>query len=409
MPVERAFCIDDLRIMARKRMPKLMFDFIEGGVEGEHALARNGEAFRKHQLLPRYLVDVSRCTQAKTILGATYDSPFGISPTGLAGMFWPNADLCLAKAAAEANIPYIMSAGSNATLEQAVSVAGKNTWFQLYAARESQITEDLIRRARDLGTDVLVHTVDVPTASKRERNLRNGFTRPIKITPRVILDVLRHPAWLMAFWRHGGTPVMGNIAPYARPGASADEVADVYVRNMPAANLTWRDVEAFRRLWPGKFVLKGVMHPADAARALDCGVDGIIVSNHGGRQLDAAPSPLEVLPMIRAAVGSRAAVMFDSGISRGSDIVIALCLGAEFVFTGRATLYGAAAGGLEGVRRAIGILRKEVGLALGQIGCPRIDDLGPGNLLATSRAGSGAMPSGAEGGDAPGLEICRRA
>lgn len=370
---------DDLRLLAKRRLPKIAFDFIEGGVEDEDGLDRNLEAFRRRRLVPRYLVDVSVRDQRTALFGRTYAGPFGIAPTGLAGLFRPGADLMLAEAARDADVPFIMSGSSTASIEDLARVAPEHGWYQLYAARDKGISEDMIRRSRDAGLSTLVLTVDVPVASKRERNARNGFGRPLKLSLKTKIEALRHPGWLAGHLRHG-TPMFSNWAPYAPKGASADEVADL-VAKQTTAPLTWKDVENFRRLWPRTLVIKGIMHPGDAERAAACGVDGIMVSNHGARQLDRAPSPLEVFPAIRDSVGDRLVLMFDSGIRRGADALTCLCMGAKFVFLGRPTLYGAAAAGKPGAALALDIMRREVDLAMGQIGAPDIASLGPDFLM----------------------------
>jgi L-lactate dehydrogenase (cytochrome)/(S)-mandelate dehydrogenase len=237
----------------------------------------------------------------------------------------------------------------------------------------------MIRRARDANLSTLVLTVDVPVSSKRERNVRNGFELPLKLKWSKSLEALMHPLWIADYLRRG-IPRFDNWAPYAAPGASAKEIAAFVARQIPCS-VTWRDLEEFRRLWPRRLVIKGIMHPDDAVEAARIGVDGIMVSNHGGRQLDQAPSALEVLPAICAAVGDKLTVMLDSGVRRGGDILTALCLGARFVFVGRATLYGTAAGGFSGAQKAIDILRKEIDLVMGQIGCPSLEGIGPGFLL----------------------------
>ena len=373
MKLENAVNIEDLHRMAKRRLPKIAFDFIEGGVEDELGISRNEAAFRRYRLMPRYLVDVNKRDQSAKLFDRVYASPFGISPTGAAGLFRPGADLMLAESAAGANIPFVMSGASTASMEKAAGVAPTHTWYQLYVARDPKISEDLIRRARDAGLGTLVLTVDVPVSSKRERNIRNGFSRPLKMTWKTRLEALTHPGWLMEYMRTG-TPLIENWAPYAGAGANADQVADFVAHQMPSIP-TWEDLEKFRKLWPRHLVVKGILHPDDARRAADIGVDGIIVSNHGGRQLDRAPASLEALPAIRKAVGDRVTIMLDSGVRRGADILIALALGARFVFCGRATLYGAAAGGIPGVRRAISILRSEIDLTMAQIGCPSLDQL----------------------------------
>jgi (S)-mandelate dehydrogenase len=384
MKLADAVNIEDLHILAKRRLPKIAFDFIEGGVEDERGLERNRAAFQKHNLLPRYLVDVSTRNQATTIFGHNYASPFGISPTGTAGLFRRGADMMLAQAAAEANIPYIMSGGSNDSIETAAKIAPDHTWYQLYAARDGAISEDLVRRSADAGLAALVLTVDVPVRPRRERNVRNGFNKlrggfweTLRLKPSIMAEALTHPGWIAEYLRHGGVPMMENWVPYARRGAGVEEVVTLWNANTPAHAQTWRELERYRRLFPRAVVVKGIMSPADALRCAEIGCDGVIVSNHGARQLDQAPASLDALPVVKAAVGDRLTVMLDSGVRRGADILIALCLGAEFVFFGRPTLYGAVAGGLDGVRKAVDIFRSEIDLVMGQIGCPSLDQLGP--------------------------------
>ena len=320
-----------------------------------------------------------------SLFGRTFASPFGISPTGAAGLYRRGADMMLATAAAEANIPYIMSGASNEAIEAAARVAPRNTWYQLYAATDAKIREDMIRRTADAGLDALVLTVDVPVGSKRERNIRNGFAnvrgglfQALSLKPSILFEALTHPGWVVEYLRHrGGAPMLENWQPYAPNGADAEDVYKFSRSLLPNNAQTWRDLETYRRLFPRKLVVKGIMHPGDAIRAADTGVDGVIVSNHGGRQLDQAPASLDVLPAISAAVGERLSVMLDSGVRRGADILIALCLGARFVFMGRPTLYGAAAGGISGVKKAIDILREEIDVVMAQIGCPSLAELGP--------------------------------
>ena len=385
MRIDDAVNIEDLHLMAKRRLPKVAFDFIEGGLEDERGLERNTSAFHKHFLLPRYLVDVSNRDQTQTIFGQTFSSPFGISPTGGAGLFRRGADLMLAQAAADMNIPYIMSGSSNDSMESAARVAPNNAWYQLYAARDAGVSEDLIRRAADCGLKALVLTVDVPVHSKRERNMRNGFANirgnwmraALSLKPALLAEAMTHPGWVVEYMRHGGTPALENWLPYAGAKATAEDTVKFNRSQVPAHAQTWKDLERYRRLFPRTLIVKGIMNPADAVRAADIGCEGVIVSNHGGRQLDQAPASLDVLPAVKAAVGDRMTVMLDSGVRRGADILIAMCLGADFVFFGRPTLYGAVAGGLPGVKKAIDIFRSEIDLVMGQIGCPSLDQLGP--------------------------------
>jgi isopentenyl diphosphate isomerase/L-lactate dehydrogenase-like FMN-dependent dehydrogenase len=373
--LDHAINIDDLRKLAKRRLPRIAYDFIEGGLEDERGIVRNESAFAGFDLVPRYGIDVSACDQSTTLFGRTYAGPLGIAPTGIAGLFRPGADLMLAEAAKAANVPFIMSGTGTALIEDLGRTAPEHGWYQLYPARDRSISEDMIRRARDAGLSTLVITVDVPVNSKRERNLRNGFTRPLRMTMKTKLEALLHPGWMAEYLRTG-MPLFSNWQQYAPPGASTADVADFVASQTPVPVL-WRDIETFRRLWPGKLVIKGIMHADDAVRCAALGCDGIMVSNHGGRQLDKSPGAIEVLPAIAAAAGDKLTVMFDSGIRRGSDAVVALCLGAKYVFVGRATLYGAAAGGTTGAMRALDIFKDEIGRTMMQMGAPDIRSLGP--------------------------------
>ncbi len=371
---------DDLKRLAKRRLPKVAFDFIEGGVEDEDGLDRNFWAFRQVRLVPKYLIDVDTRDQSTTLFGRTYSHPYGIAPTGGAAFFRPGADLMLAQAARDANVPFIMSGASTASIEDLARVAPEHGWYQLYAARDKKISEDMIRRAKDAGLSTLVLTVDVPVHSNRERNKRNGYSRPLNLPLKTKLEALLHPGWCREYFMSGGQPILPNWAPYASDSKNAETVAEL-VAAQTTAPLTWEHVQRFRDLWPRKFVLKGVMHPDDARRAAAIGIDGIMVSNHGARQLDRAPSPIEVLPAINEAVGDKVTLMLDSGIRRGADILAAYCLGAKFVFVGRFTLYGVAAAGLPGAKHALQIMRNEVDLTMGQMGVPNIQSLGPDFLM----------------------------
>jgi (S)-mandelate dehydrogenase len=375
MNIDDCINLDDLRVLAKKRIPKIVYDFIEGGVDDEDGLARNEDAFRRRSLAPRYMVDISTLDQSTTIFGRTYSSAYGIAPTGGIGNFRRGGDLMLAKAARDANIPFIMSGAATASMEDMARVAPDHGWYQLYTAKNRSISEDQIRRAADLGLHALVVTVDVPVSSNRERNRRNGFGRPLKLSLASKLDALRRPFWFKDYMRHG-IAMLENWRTYAPDGADAADVGDFFSTQCPIS-LTWKDIEQFRKLWPRTLILKGVMRTDDAIRAADAGVDGLIVSNHGARQLDRAVSALDVLPRLDAAVGERMTLMLDGGFRRGSDVLIALASGAKFVFMGRPTLYGAIAGGDAGAAKAVKIVREEMNKVMAQIGCPSLGQLGP--------------------------------
>lgn len=368
MRLENIHTIDDMRILAKRRLPQVLFDFIDGGAGDEQGLNSNAAQFRIFRMVPRYLVDVSKRTQKTTIFKRQYESMFGIAPTGYAGLWRPGGEEMLARAAADGGIPFIQSGSSVASVEAIGRVEPGNSWFQLYAARDPEISADIMRRAADAGVETVAVTVDLPVQSPRPRDLRSGWHIPPKMTPKIIFSGILHPAWTWGYFTSGGLPKMGNWAPYA--GENADAVAiSTFMRKNAYSTQTWVDVERYRQIWKGNLVLKGILHADDARRAADIGVDGIIVSNHGGRQFERAPAPIEVLPGIVEAVGSRLTVMMDSGISNGVDVLIAYALGAKFVFVGRATAWGVIAGGLEGAKRSITILKNQIDLALGQVGC----------------------------------------
>lgn len=375
MKIDDCVNLDDFRLLAKKRAPKLIFDFIEGGVDDEDGLQRNEGAFRSAALAPHYMVDISKLDQSTTIFGRTYSSAFGIAPTGGIGNYRWGGDMMLARAARDANLPFIMSGAATAPMEEMARIAPDHGWYQLYTAKDRTISHDMIRRAADLKIPVLVVTVDVPVGGNRERNRRNGFGRPLKLTLRTKLDALRRPLWLKDYLSHG-IAMMENWKQYAPAGSTAEEVGEFVATQVPTG-VTWADIEKYRELWPGKLVLKGVMRVDDARRAAEIGVDGLIVSNHGARQLDRAPASLAVLPAINAAVGDRMTLMLDGGVRRGSDVAIALASGARFVFLGRPTLYGVVAGGEPGAVKAVGVLRAELDKVMSQIGCPTLSEIGP--------------------------------
>jgi (S)-mandelate dehydrogenase len=381
MRMKQAINFDDIRVLARKRLPRIAFDFIDGGVDGEAGLERNRAAFDRYKLLPRYLIDVANRSQVVKLFGHDYASPFGISPMGIAGFFRPGADLMLARAAARFDIPYIMSSASCDSIEAAIAEAPKTTWFQIYGTRDPHITLDLVRRAKALGVRVLLMTVDTPVMGKRERNIRNGFRRPMKMTPSVILQGLSRPGWTYRYLTKGGIPTMENWRPYAPAGANANAIADLYGEQTPAPAQTWSIFEQVRKAWDGPLVVKGVMHPADALKCLELGANGIMVSNHGGRQLDSAPGSIDMLPAIADAVGGRMEVLIDSGFRRGSDVGKALCLGAKAAFFGRPAMFGVAAGGETGAGEVINIMRQEISLLMGQLGWTDLDKAGRDSLI----------------------------
>ena len=373
--------IDDLRKLAKKRLPKIAYDFIEGGTDDEVGLATNEQAFRKARIVPRYLVDVTVRDQSTTLFGRTYSSPIGIAPTGLAGLFRRGADLMLAEAARDANVPFIMS-GSEHRLDRGPRQARARPRLVPALLRQGPVDlrghDQARRRCRPARRWSSRSTCPkAPTASATRATAGAGrSSSPGRPSSRRCM----HPAWMMEWLRHG-TPYFDNWAKYAPAGATPTR-SPISSPTQNRAPMTWKHVERYRELWKGNFVLKGIMHPDDAIRAHSLGVDGIMVSNHGARQLDNAPSPLEVLPAIRDAVGDKMTLMFDGGIRRGLDALIALCMGAKFVFVGRPTLYGVTAGGIAGAARwrsASSAARSTS--AWRRWAPPSISDLGPQFLM----------------------------
>jgi len=368
-----AYNIDDLREIARRRVPKGMFEFVDRGAEDEVALRNNRTAFERIRLKPRALVDVSRRSQEITLFGNPQKMPIAIAPTGSAGLMWYDGEIALARAAAAAGIPFTLATGSMTAMEKIAVQAGGRLWFQLYMWPDRSLSHKLVERASAAGYEALVVTVDGAVPGNREYNLRNGFTIPFTFTRRNVTDVLMHPEWLLGVLARyvltTGMPRYENYPSEFKHRITAQPMGKGMLLN---DSLNWDDLRVLRRMWPRTLIVKGILHPRDAGLAADCGADGIVVSNHGGRNLDSSMAPIEVLPEIVDAVGKRITVIVDSGFRRGSDVVKALALGAQAVLIGRPTLYGTAAGGEAGAARAIAIFREEIDRVLALLGCPGI-------------------------------------
>lgn len=380
--VENAHNIFDLRDMAKRRLPKWLFEFVDRGTEEEVALRNNREAFERIKLRPRMLVDVSGRKLDTTLYGKEHKMPIGIAPTGAAGMMWYQGELALARAARDAGIPFSLATGSITSMEKVAGEVGGTLWMQLYMWADRRLSHQLVRRASNAGFEALLVTVDGVVAGNREYNRRNGFSVPFKYNRRNTTDVLMHPRWMLGvlgrYIANGGMPTRENFPDELRVKITTAYGGD---RNTRSDSLCWDDLKALRDIWPGKLLVKGLLHPDDASQSLECGADGIIVSNHGGRNCDAAPAPLDVLPEIVRAVGDRTTILFDSGVRRGSDVVKALALGAKMVLIGRSTLYGTAAAGEAGARRALDIYRGEISRAMAQIACNRVSEIGPQHVI----------------------------
>jgi L-lactate dehydrogenase (cytochrome) len=372
----RALTIDDLRRLARRRLPRVVFDFVEGGAGDERTVARNRAAFERLLFRPRILVDVSKRDQATVVLGERLATPVLVSPTGMAGLCWPKGEVAAACGAQAAGTIYTLSTHSSCSIEEVAAGAPGPLWFQLYVWQNRDLTRSFVERARDAGYRALVLTVDVPIISRRERDIRNGFTIPPRITVRNALDTIRRVGWMRRVL-FGPRLTLANLV--GAPGAPRADLVTLggVAHRQVDPSVAWADLAWFRSLWQGPLLLKGVLTAADARRAADHGVDGLIVSNHGGRQLDGTPASVEALPEIADAVGDRVEVLLDGGVRRGADVVRALALGARAVMIGRPYLYGLAVGGTAGVRRALDILAGEVDHTLALVGVPRVGDLDP--------------------------------
>jgi L-lactate dehydrogenase (cytochrome) len=384
-----ALNIDELRLRARRSVPRAVFDFIDGAAEDEVTLRRNRAAFALHALVPRVGVDVSTVDLSTTVLGQPLAAPLVLAPTGLCGMATSRGEIPAARAAKEAGIAWTASCLSSVTLEEIAREAPGDHWFQLYVWKDRAVTQGLIERAAASGYRVLVVTLDVPVLGQRERDVRNGATIPPRITLRSAVDTLRCLPWLWTIWR-GPRVTFANVAPAEGSGSLKPFALSPYVNSLFDPAVTWKDVEWMRRLWKGPLAVKGVMTAEDARLAVEHGADAVIVSNHGGRQLDGAPGSLEVLPEVVDAIGPRAEILLDGGIRRGADMAKALALGARACMVGRPYLYGLAAAGRAGVADAIRILVAELRRAMALMGCRRIADLGRACLRpATPEASQG--------------------
>ena len=379
--VEDALNIFDLRDIAKRRLPKWLFEFVDRGTEEEVALRNNREVFERIKLLPRMLVDVSGRQLDTTLFGKTHKMPIGIAPTGAAGMMWYKGELELARAAKAAGIPFSLATGSITSMEQVAGEVGGTLWMQLYMWADRRLSHQVVQRAARSGFEALLVTVDGVVAGNREYNRRNGFSIPFKYNARNTTDMVMHPGWMLSvlgrYIANGGMPTRANFPEELRSNITRDYGGDKRTRS---DSLCWDDLKALRDIWPNKLLVKGILHPDDAEKSLEYGADGIIVSNHGGRNCDAAPSPIEVLPQIVKAVGDRTTILFDSGVRRGSDVVKALALGAKMVLIGRSTLYGTAAAGEAGAKRALDIYRNEISRTMAQIACTKVSEIGPQHI-----------------------------
>jgi len=372
--VSRAWSIEELRRRARARLPRAIFDFFDGGAEDEVTLRDNRAAFERTRLLPRVLVDVSKPDPSCEILGAPAKQPFFVAPTGAAGIAWPGVDVGIARAAAALGVPYTLSTNATAGIEEIAEKAPGRLWFQLYVLRERAFVEKLIARAEAAGYEALVPTVDLAVGGKRERDQRNGFSVPPRLTLRHLVSGALKPSWALRIALNGGLPDFVNVRGYGGSTERGLALASSVGRHTDPG-FDWDDLARFRDRWKRKLIVKGVSRVDDAERMAQMGVDGVWVSNHGGRQLDGAVASLDALQAIARAVGGKVAVIMGGGVRRGSDVLKARALGAQAVAVGRATLYGAAAGGEAGARQALAILASELERAMQLSGVARVTDI----------------------------------
>jgi isopentenyl diphosphate isomerase/L-lactate dehydrogenase-like FMN-dependent dehydrogenase len=372
--LSRVYNNADLRELARRRLPRAIFEYVDRGSEDDLALRANRAALDAVKIRPRTLVDVTHRDQSITLFGKPRKMPVIIAPTGGAGLMWFDAEILLARAATAAGIPICITTAATVPMEKIAAEATYGYWQQLYLWHDRALSHQLIERAQAAGAEALMLTVDTAVGSNREHNQRNDFANPFRITPRITLDVARHPRWLIStmarYMLNGGMPRFVNY-----PEGARGKITGVQLGQSMSPSVSWDDVKELRKMWPRLFMLKGVMSPDDARRAADHGVDAIVVSNHGGRQLDACEATIDALPEIVAAVGERITVLFDSGVRRGADVVKALALGAKAVLVGRATLFGVAAAGEPGAARALAMLRDEIDRTLALSGCRSFADV----------------------------------
>jgi L-lactate dehydrogenase (cytochrome) len=371
--IRRSFpTVDDLRERAQRRIPGFAFEYADCGVGLDHNVHANRSALDAVELVPRCGVDRDDTSTEVTLFGRSYAAPLGIAPMGLPSMIWPGGELALGKAAQRARIPYTVGCVGGCSIERLGDAAPDVLWFQLYrvARDDHKVGIDLIKRAERARAHVLVLTLDVPTRSKRPREMRNRLAVPFQPGARTIYEVATSPAWLIALLRNG-QPDFVNMAPYAGKGRGA--IADFVTREL-GGSFTWDEVKLYRDLWKGPLVVKGILHPDDARKAVSIGVDGIQVSNHGGRQFEAAPAAIDALPAIRKAIGDKVTLLFDSGIRSGIDVLRVLALGGQAALAGRPFLYALAALGDDGANYVINLLIDEIRTALRQAGLQNVGE-----------------------------------
>ena len=370
--------IEMLAERAKQRMPGFAYDYLTGGCFSEINLARNTQEIREVQLRPHYLRDFKGASQATTLFGKTYDAPFGIAPVGLQGLMWPKACEILARAAKQHNVPFCLSKVGTASIETVSEITEGDFWFQLYHPTDNTLRDKLLERAEAAGCKTLVLLADTPTFAYRPKEIRNGLSIPPQMTLRNILQMATHPRWaleqLMA-----ESPEFKTMKPYIPSGLNMQHLG-LFMDKTFSGRLTEDKIKAIRDKWKGNLVVKGIVNPDDADLALKLGVDGLIVSNHGGRQLDSGESTIKPLTELAKTYGDKVTLMMDGGIRSGADVASSLASGAKFMFLGRAPMFGACAMGHKGGNQALEILKRQIQQVMEQVGCEKVEDL-PSHLI----------------------------
>jgi len=373
----KIFSASDARKYARRRLPRMIFDYVDGSAGDERACAVNVEMIDALRLLPRVLVNVENRSLQKNLFGETWKLPFGIAPMGMCDLIWPGADAMLTRAAKQYGIPLVLSTMASSNIETTAERAGEHAWFQLYVGQSEEVAYHLVDRAETAGFRNLILTVDLPAIGTRPREQRNAFGAPFRIGPKQFFDFAIHPQWSLSTLKTG-VPQLANVNV---PGGKE------FRRNESRGKVDWAFLDRLRERWKGKLIVKGVLGCDDSVRIRDAGVDAVYVSNHGGRQLDSAPAAIQMLPQIRAAVGKDYPLLFDSGVRNGEAVIKALALGADFVFIGRPLLYAMGGYGYAGLQEMIELISSQIDISLAQLGCPDIDDIDASYILGAVAGG----------------------
>ena len=363
--------VADLKLRAKKRIPNFAYDYVDGGIDQEDGKRRNREDWHKVLLTPRYLKDVSHADLTTRIFDKEYAMPFGVPPVGLGNMMWPGAEIALATAAQKANIPYVLSTLSTTDLDEIAQAAPDVCWFQLYVPQKETVMKDILKRVKAAGYHALMVTLDIPVGAKRNRELKNGLKLPFDFTPNIIWQSMIHPVWALNTLKNG-RPDFVNVLRYKEtPNQGLAE----FITQLNMHGVTRERIELIRQLWDGPLILKGVQHEPDMKAAIEIGIDGVVISNHGGRQLDAAPSSVQSLQQLADYGSDKMTIMIDSGIRTGLDVVRAKALGAQMCFSGRSFFWGMGGMGTAGADQVVEIYRDEIDRSLKQIGCGSFEDM----------------------------------